>query len=635
MGLFKFFVIILQSMIEEGKMRCPESFPERLRNRLSNYVSLRTPSGGPGWVDFATHHSLAFRHFLVFDCKHVDLFEVIICDQSGVEISYPAADSPNPSDDEEPYWIQLPKAYLIKPQGDPMSQIFKETYPHFCDNYSNYAYLKEQIMVSPLNDTVHCLNDLALSQIPGESSTYFSCDTAIEGDARLSTTSGTMMLMNEEIDVFHQSDITINDKRIELGTQLKRAIPMTLQSLLTQYDELRQGQTYICTTDVVGIDDGYRVKLDVVDGESSAFFLLFESADRSVFGQLGYKMREKYDPSSVPQAMKSIIVGKAKIFYVVLNSIELQGDKRTFVVSHLEDVDEATSSGHGSSKITTPTKGAEVYNPSDFITPSKPSSSQFPSQTPGIDTPYQEHHSTISETPTGVKESAISLDDILEDGLQMPQRKVKRPLVFESDDEHDEQQSKKLTRLRQDEYLPVLRHHTQQHCGAGPIKELSDELGDYVTIISRVGMSSIVIVEKSNDEPVYLGGDGWAEFAAYHSLSFGHFLLFKCKRPYYFKVFIFDQTATKIDYPTPDFDSQSSNVHSKFDKRMTASDITGRQTIGIPLPFIRENWSWFRCCHEKCYIVVHAERSEKSAFHGIFVKVGGKEPYALGVGNLL
>ncbi|KAM7270378.1 hypothetical protein ACFE04_029592 [Oxalis oulophora] len=83
-------------------------------------------------------------------------------------------------------------------------------------------------------------------------------------DARLSTTSGTMMLMNEEIavfnqykDRFHQSDITINDKRIELGTQLKRAIPMTLQSLLTQYDELRQGQTYICTANVVGIDDAY------------------------------------------------------------------------------------------------------------------------------------------------------------------------------------------------------------------------------------------------------------------------------------------------------------------------------------------------------------------------------------------
>ncbi|KAM7271333.1 hypothetical protein ACFE04_030547 [Oxalis oulophora] len=290
-------------------------------------------------------------------------------------------------------------------------------------------------------------------------------------------------------------------------------------------------------------------------------------------------MREKYDPASVPQAMRSIIVGKAKNFYVVLNSIDLKGDKCIFVVSHLEDADEATSSGQGSSKITTPTKGAEVYDPADFITPSKPSSSNFLSQTPGIDTPHQEHHSTISETPTGVKESAISLDDILEDGLQKPQRKARLPLVFESDDELDEQHSKKLTRLRQDEYLPVLCHHTQQHCGAGPIKELSNELGDYVTIRSRAGMCSTVIMEKSNDGRLYLGGDGCAEFAARHSLSFGNFLLFKCKRPYYFKVFIFDQTATEIDYPTPDFDSQSSNVHSKFDKRMTASDITGRQTI--------------------------------------------------------
>ncbi|KAM7260712.1 hypothetical protein ACFE04_011385 [Oxalis oulophora] len=142
-------------------------------------------------------------------------------------------------------------------------------------------------------------------------------------------------------------------------------------------------------------------------------------------------------------------------------------------------------------------------------------------------------------------------------------------------------------------------------------EDLSNELGDYVTIKSRAGMCSKVIVEKNNDGRIYLSGDGWAEFAANHSLSFGNFLLFKCKRPYYFKVFIFDQTATEIDYPTPNFNSQSSNVHSKFDKRMNASDITERQTIGIPLPFLRENSSWFRCCHEKCYIVIHDEHSEK------------------------
>ncbi|KAM7271366.1 hypothetical protein ACFE04_030580 [Oxalis oulophora] len=73
MSLFKFFVIILPVMIEEGKMRCPESFPQRLRNRLSNYVSIRTPSV-LSWI------------------------VSVIKSSDGVEINYPAADlPPNPS----------------------------------------------------------------------------------------------------------------------------------------------------------------------------------------------------------------------------------------------------------------------------------------------------------------------------------------------------------------------------------------------------------------------------------------------------------------------------------------------------------------------------------------------------------
>ncbi|KAM7255265.1 hypothetical protein ACFE04_020506 [Oxalis oulophora] len=161
------------------------------------------------------------------------------------------------------------------------------------------------------------------------------------------------------------------------------------------------------------------------------------------------------------------------------------------------------------------------------------------------------------------------------------------------------------------------------------LEELSNELEDYVTIRSRAGMCSTVIVEKSNDERLYLSGDRWVEFVARHSLSFGNFLLFKCKRPYYFKVFIFDQTATEIDYPTPDFDSQSSDVHFKFDKRMTASDITGRQTlvekIGLRFVAVMKN--------AISLFVLNVRR--KSAFHGIFVTVARKQPYALGDGNLL
>ncbi|KAM7272530.1 hypothetical protein ACFE04_027193 [Oxalis oulophora] len=155
------------------------------------------------------------------------------------------------------------------------------------------------------------------------------------------------------------------------------------------------------------------------------------------------------------------------------------------------------------------------------------------------------------------------------------------------------------------------RYYAAQPLPSSLPEELTNQLGDYITIKSRAGICSTPIMEKNNDGRLYLGGHGWAEFVAHHSLSFGNLLLFKVKKPYYFKVFIFDRTATEIEYPTPDFNSQSSNDHSKFNKRMTASDITGRQTIGIPLPFLRENWSSFRCCHEKCYIVVHTEHSEK------------------------
>ncbi|KAM7261985.1 hypothetical protein ACFE04_021062 [Oxalis oulophora] len=52
-------------------------------------------------------------------------------------------------------------------------------------------------------------------------------------------------------------------------------------------------------------------------------------------------------------------------------------------------------------------------------------------------------------------------------------------------------------------------------------------------------------------------------------------------------------------------------MESTFTKIMTASDISGRQTIGIPLPFIRRNWAWFNNCYERCRVVVDGERSEE------------------------
>ncbi|KAM7253497.1 hypothetical protein ACFE04_021651 [Oxalis oulophora] len=108
-------------------------------------------------------------------------------------------------------------------------------------------------------------------------------------------------------------------------------MPMTLGALLGEYDTLKHGETYVCTTKVLRIDDsrpwcyqGYKycthrvehhkilylycVNLDVVDDNSSSFFLLFKSSARS--GHPGYKIREKYEPDTVPQSINSIIIGK-------------------------------------------------------------------------------------------------------------------------------------------------------------------------------------------------------------------------------------------------------------------------------------------------------------------------------------
>ncbi|KAM7250145.1 hypothetical protein ACFE04_022028 [Oxalis oulophora] len=138
------------------------------------------------------------------------------------------------------------------------------------------------------------------------------------GDPRLWTTAGTRMLMNEEIpvldeykDKFEQVDVTMIDKRAEMGSQLKKMIPMTLRQLLDEYDTLKQVNDIECDRSwcyqgcnfstrsaeryekflLVGVNAfsiacSFRVNLDVVHGDSSAFFLLFESAGRLLYGLL-------------------------------------------------------------------------------------------------------------------------------------------------------------------------------------------------------------------------------------------------------------------------------------------------------------------------------------------------------------
>ncbi|KAM7251755.1 hypothetical protein ACFE04_023638 [Oxalis oulophora] len=46
--------------------------------------------------------------------------------------------------------------------------------------------------------------------------------------------------------MFEEVDVTMIDKRAEMGSQLKKVIPMTLRQLLDEYDTLKQLQSFIC-----------------------------------------------------------------------------------------------------------------------------------------------------------------------------------------------------------------------------------------------------------------------------------------------------------------------------------------------------------------------------------------------------
>ncbi|KAM7272617.1 hypothetical protein ACFE04_027280 [Oxalis oulophora] len=111
------------------------------------------------------------------------------------------------------------------------------------------------------------------------------------------------------------------------------------------------------------------------------------------------------------------------------------------------------------------------------------------------------------------------------------------------------------------------------------------------------------------------GGPGRVDFATHHSLAFGHFLVFDCKWVDLFEVIICDKSTLEISYPTADLpnpsdDGVSGYIVSQFTKIMTPSDITGKQTIGIPAWFVNENRSWFSSRHDHCSIFAAGKESE-------------------------
>ncbi|KAL5858083.1 hypothetical protein ACOSQ3_005541 [Xanthoceras sorbifolium] len=100
-----FFKVILNSTLEDKKLRIPEKFVRIFGDELSAVVTLTIPDGrvsrvgltkderkiwfDGGWNDFVQYHSIGVGHFLVFKYKKNSNFSVLIFDKSACETQYP------------------------------------------------------------------------------------------------------------------------------------------------------------------------------------------------------------------------------------------------------------------------------------------------------------------------------------------------------------------------------------------------------------------------------------------------------------------------------------------------------------------------------------------------------------------
>ncbi|CAK8541360.1 unnamed protein product [Lathyrus sativus] len=79
------------------------------------------------------------------------------------------------------------------------------------------------------------------------------------------------------------------------------------------------------------------------------------------------------------------------------------------------------------------------------------------------------------------------------------------------------------------------------------VKKYGEGLGKVICLKTPDGKDWKVNLVKKDDKIWF--EKGWKEFVEYHSLSHGHFLVFKYRRHSKFHGDIFDNTRVEIDYP--------------------------------------------------------------------------------------
>ncbi|TKY51000.1 B3 domain-containing transcription factor VRN1 [Spatholobus suberectus] len=109
-----FFKIILNTSLQDGKLKIPNKFTKEYGANLSNPVFLKPADGTEwkvywtkhdsgiwfqkGWKKFATYYSLSHGHLVLFKYQETCHLEVHIFDQSALEISYPFHGTKNEND---------------------------------------------------------------------------------------------------------------------------------------------------------------------------------------------------------------------------------------------------------------------------------------------------------------------------------------------------------------------------------------------------------------------------------------------------------------------------------------------------------------------------------------------------------
>ncbi|KAH7575162.1 hypothetical protein JRO89_XS02G0056300 [Xanthoceras sorbifolium] len=79
------------------------------------------------------------------------------------------------------------------------------------------------------------------------------------------------------------------------------------------------------------------------------------------------------------------------------------------------------------------------------------------------------------------------------------------------------------------------------------VRKFGDELSAFVTLTVPNGL--VWRVRLTKDEKKIWFDDGWNDFVQYHSVSIGHFLVFKYKKNSNFNALIFDTSCCEIQYP--------------------------------------------------------------------------------------